>query len=324
MNYPESAVMRDQINAAQKILLSCHHHPDSDTVGSAVSLGRVLEDMGKTVKLICPDHIPPFLSFIEGSEKIETHKFEDFAFNEWDLFIVCDTSNWSRLFIDPHFTEPKIPVIVIDNHTSNKGFGEMSLLDYKTSSVCEMLCNIFDDWGVSITKPMATALLAGILGDTGSFQFEVFDKTFETADKLIKKGADISTINFHLFQSLPLELIKFWGVVINKLTKDETGFTYVAIPYDEYKDFVHIYGTRETAASAILSKIKDSTFSFIMTEEQPGSVSVSFRSRTGVDTSVIALQFGGGGHPAASGAWLRGMSFDEALHKVLSACKSIS
>ncbi len=323
MNYQESKEIIARINGAQKILLSCHHHPDSDTVGSALALAQVLKGMGKTVKIICPDHLPKFLSFMPGSESVEYQKFEEFAFNEWDLYIVCDTSNWSRLFIELDFSPPTIPIIVIDNHSSNKGFGEINLLDYETSSVCEMLFKVFQDWNITVDTNMATLLLAGIMGDTGSFQFEVYKNTFDVADELTRLGADINTINFNLFKNLPLELIQFWGVVISKLQIDPAGFAYVAIPFDEYKDYVHIFGTRETAATQILAKIEGTKFCFILTEEQLGNTSVSFRSRSEVDTAKIAMQLGGGGHPAASSAWLREMSFDQALEKTLAACRNV-
>jgi phosphoesterase RecJ-like protein len=51
--------------------------------------------------------------------------------------------------------------------------------------------------------------------------------------------------------------------------------------------------------------------------EQPNSsVKVSWRSQQGVDISQIALQFGGGGHPAAAGAELEG-SLESVRNKVL-------
>jgi phosphoesterase RecJ-like protein len=324
MNYKESAQILEKINSAQKILLSCHAHPDSDTVGSATILSGVLEKMGKQTKIICPDDVPNFLQFIEGANGVVKQRFEDFDFSAWDLYIVCDTSGWKRLFMDTNFTPPSIPVIVIDNHTSNKGFGEINLLDYETSSVCEMLFNVLHDWNIEITQNMATSLISGMLGDTGSFQFEVYKNTFSTADQLMKLGADREKAAYNLFNNLPLELIKFWGLVISKLTVDnKTGFAYVALSEAEYAPYLHIYGTRETAAQLIISKVEGTNFGFIMTEDTKNNSSVSFRSRGGVDTSKIAVSLGGGGHPGASGAWIRNTPYKEALQKVLDLCRAV-
>lgn len=279
--------------------------------------------MGKQTKIICPDEVPDFLQFIEGANTVEKQRFEDFDFSEWDLYIMCDTSGWKRLFMDTNFTPPTLPLIVIDNHTSNKGFGSINLLDYETSSVCEMLFNVLQDWNIEITKSMATSLLAGMLGDTGSFQFEVYKNTFSIADKLMNLGADRELAAYNLFNNLPLDLIKFWGLVISKLTVDPKGFAYVALTEAEYAPYLHIYGTRETAAQLIISKVGGTNFGFIMTEDTANNSSVSFRSRGGVDTSKIAVALGGGGHPGASGAWIRNTPFDEALQKILDLCRAV-
>lgn len=322
MHYNESSAILEKVTNAKRILLSCHHHPDSDTVACATVLAKVFREMGKEVKIICPDDVPDFLLFIEGADKIEKKRFEDFNFSEWDLYIVCDTSGWKRLFIDEHFSIPQIPTIVIDNHTSNKGFGQIDLLDYETSSVSEMLCEILEDWDIKLTKSIATSLLSGILGDTGSFQFEVHKNTFSIADKLMKLGADRETAAYHLFNNLPLELIKFWGLVIDKLVVDSKGFAYVALNTSEYQPYEHLYGSRETAANMIISKVGGTTFGFILTEDVEHNLSVSFRSRGGVDTSKIAVELGGGGHPGASGAWLRNTTYEDGLEKILTLCRN--
>ena len=43
----------------------------------------------------------------------------------------------------------------------------------------------------------------------------------------------------------------------------------------------------------------------IMVEQQSGGFKVSFRSRSAVDCSKLAEQFGGGGHKAAAGAFVK-------------------
>lgn len=322
MRYAESASILDHVEKVTKIILSCHHHPDSDTVGSALSLKHVLTKMGKDVTIICPDDVPEDLFFMEGASDIKKVEFEKFPFSDFDLFIVCDTSIWTRLFISKNFERPTIPVIVIDNHVSNEGYGDLNLLDFKTSSVCEMLYFIYEDWKVEMNQTLATYLLAGMIGDTGCFQYEVHPNTFHVAGKLIENGAELKTINYHLFNSKPLSLIKFWGVAISKLTVDPAGFVYVAIPYEEYKEYTHINGTRESAAALILAKIKETKFGFLLTEEAPNSCSVSFRSRTDANVSEIAKGLGGGGHPAASGVWFQNKSFEDSLNTTLEACRA--
>ena len=56
----------------------------------------------------------------------------------------------------------------------------------------------------------------------------------------------------------------------------------------------------------------------IMVEQQSGGFKVSFRSRSAVDCSKLAEQFGGGGHKAAAGAFVK-EPFDAAREKLLAA-----
>lgn len=320
MKYQESQRILEMIQAAQKIALNCHHHPDSDTVASATVLAKVIQGMGKEVVILCPDQVPSDLLFIDGADRIVTKAFEDVSFSDFDLLIMCDTSTWKRVFISQTFTPPTIPVVVIDNHVTNEKYGTLNLLDFETSSVSEMMYSILTDWGVSIDSSIATALMAGIVGDTGSFQYEIHADTFAIAHALKDAGADMKNIDLNLFDTKPLALIQFWGKTIDKLTIED-NFAYAAFSFDEYNEFVHINGTRESAVGLIIRKVENTDFGFILTEEAPNTCSISFRSRTGTDVAQMAVELGGGGHKGASGVYMQQVSFAEALEKTLTVCR---
>jgi len=54
----------------------------------------------------------------------------------------------------------------------------------------------------------------------------------------------------------------------------------------------------------------------ILVEQKTGGFKISFRSRSDVDCSQLARQFGGGGHKKAAGAFLD-LPFEEAQKKAL-------
>ena len=56
----------------------------------------------------------------------------------------------------------------------------------------------------------------------------------------------------------------------------------------------------------VLARIKETDISIVFVEQKNGTVKVSWRSRPGFDVSVIATQFGGGGHKPAAGADIKG------------------
>jgi phosphoesterase RecJ-like protein len=68
----------------------------------------------------------------------------------------------------------------------------------------------------------------------------------------------------------------------------------------------------------VLSAIDDADIAVIFVEQRGGHTKVSWRAEPDYDVSQIALQFGGGGHIAASGADIPG-SLEEIQEAVLVA-----
>lgn len=321
MNYPLAVDIKNRIDSSSKILLNFHRNPDADSIGSCVALYLYLTSLGKEVAILSPSEVPAHLDFILDGIPVVITDPDKYDFSRHDLFISPDTSTLTRFFSSPHIQRPDTPLIVIDNHETNHGFGDINLLDYKTSSAAEMIYFLFEDWGVTINLQMANALLSGIIGDTGSFQFEVYEKTLSIAQKLIELGASLTEINLHLFNTVSLDLIKFWGVVIDNIKIDEGGVAWAAIPGQVFANYLHLKGSRETAVTMILRKIEKTKVCFVLTEDSENTHSVSFRARTNVDVAKIAEKLGGGGHPGAAGARLEGISFTDAVTKVVDLCK---
>ena len=64
-------------------------------------------------------------------------------------------------------------------------------------------------------------------------------------------------------------------------------------------------------------KIEGTQFAVIMVGQVDGGYKISFRSRCGVACNEVAMQFGGGGHKAAAGAFIDD-TFDIVSEAVLS------
>ena len=56
----------------------------------------------------------------------------------------------------------------------------------------------------------------------------------------------------------------------------------------------------------ILSSIEDIDVAVLFIEQNADHVKVSWRARPGINVASIAASFGGGGHPAAAGADIKG------------------
>lgn len=321
MNYDKSQEILEKIKKGKKILINCHRGPDSDSVGSALAMGRALKSLGKKITVICPSDIPRDLMFLEGAKEIIRVNFTAFDFEEYDLFLVLDSSTYSMVTGLKDNTQPTISTIVIDHHYSNEKFGDLNLVDSEMTSTGELLYNIFKDWEVKIDKETAECLLTGIIGDTGTFQYQnVGESTLRASAELIKLGADKDKIIYNLYRNIEFKEIKMWGKFIENMMIEE-GFVWSAIPFSTYQDFGEYAYAKEDVANLFFPIIKGTEFGIVMVETSEGVFSISFRARTNFDVSQVAKELGGGGHKAAAGARIEGIPFDQAVAKVLSVAR---
>lgn len=324
MNYPKSKQILEEIKKSQKILVNCHRSPDADSVGSALAAYLVLGKMGKDVKVICPDNLPEDVKFLPHSEVVEKIDFGKFNFGEWDLFLLLDSGSPGMVTGKREGVLPEIATIVIDHHKTNGNFGNINLIDEKISSTGELLFSIFEDWEAEIDKDIAQNLLAGIIADTGVFEYPlVTAQTLKIAHDLMEKGGDRQEIILNIFKNYDFKKVKFWGEILTKMEKDDAGFIWSAISHEDFKKFGSPVSAKESAAALFAPVVKGTDFGMMMVEEDKGILSVSFRSRGDFDVSKIALELGGGGHISAAGAKVYVSDFDQAVLKVLETARKI-
>jgi len=336
MNYRESSSIKQKIDSSQKVLVNMHHNPDADSVGSAVAIARVLKyfsptsheatlGASKEVKIISPTEVPKNLQFLLENENYEVIDFGKFDTREYDLFITLDSSSWSRVSGQHKAKKPEISIINIDHHVSNQRFGDLNLVVADAAANCEVLYFLFEDWEVPI-EPLAEPLLAGIIGDTGAFRFpEADQKTFEVVGELMKY-ADKNKIIFNLYQSFEESHIMVWKEIIDNLNIDhECKFVYSFIRKQILEQYGKPFNAKSELADMIFQSISGTNFGLVGAQDE-GYISISFRSRTGVDVSKLAESLGGGGHAWASAARVDILddSYEATTEKVLAMVREFA
>lgn len=332
MNYLESQVVKEKIDASARILVNMHHNPDADSVGSAVAMARVLAYYGKDVKIISPTEIPKNLHFLLARAQVQVVDFSRFSFSEYDLLVACDSSSWSRVSGANHVDKPGLFIVNIDHHKSNQRYGDINLIVPDAAANCEVLYFLFQDWGMDPDVEQGypdihTPLLAGVIGDTGAFRFPEADSgTFEVARELMK-FADKNKIIFQLYQSFEESHVMVWKEIMNNLTIDrEHRFVYSFIRKDVLEKYGKPFNAKSELADIIFQSISDTDFGFVGAEDD-GYLSVSFRSRTGADVSELAGVLGGGGHAWASAARMtynNEVDYEKAVEIILEKAREFS
>ncbi|TSC88975.1 MAG: phosphoesterase RecJ domain-containing protein [Microgenomates group bacterium Gr01-1014_5] len=237
--YQEAEEILKKIRSCKKILLTLHRGPDADSIGSNLALYQYLKDLGKEVDLISVDEPSRNLSFLEGFPEIKIEDIAEKDLSAFDLILILDSGSPEMLTYKQGFIfSNNEQVIVIDHHKTNTGYGKLNLIDSDTGSVSEIIYKLLEAWGAQMSPGIATSLLTGIIGDTGSFRFEssVSPETFIVASSLLEKRARLGQAVYNLFQSTELATLKYWGVILKNLEiKESNGikFAFSAVSEDE-------------------------------------------------------------------------------------------
>lgn len=324
MNYQGSQKILEEIKEAKKILINCHYKPDPDGIGSALAIYLALKKIGDfEIDLICPSKPPDSYNYLPSFEKIKQINYSEADFSRYDLWIVPDAANWWQISGILDFIPPKLKVINFDHHETNEVGFENSIVSKGLSSTAELLYDVFEDWGITLDKDMATALLSGIIGDTGVFRYtNVTSQTLEIGKILMDLGADKNLVVMRTYGSIPFNEMKFWGRILDLMQfEKDYNFVWVAVSLKEYEKYGRPSEAKSASASNFASIVDGTDFGIIIVEEKKDFVTCSFRSRGDFDISKMAAELGGGGHKEAAGARIIGLNFKDAVKKILDVAK---
>lgn len=317
----------EEIKNSKNILLHNHPSPDADSVGGSLALMHFLESLGKLVRVIAGDSkTPEDLKHLPGVEKIRQKNFFQIDLSKFDLFLILDSSNKDMVSREDEVVFPKnLKTIVLDHHTSNKGFGAVNLICPEYIATCLLIYDLLKLWRVDINPNTAVCLLVGIYFDSGGFKYFPTDSnTFLAAAELSKVAPDYhKTIMLIENSSHPkdIEFLKLGLNSINHYFSDK-----VAVSEIRFEDLEAKGITEENIDKAHISNILKSVIGWdvavSLIEIKPGLVNVGLRTRNPetYDLSKLALALGGGGHPGAAGATIE-KPFNEAKEILLEAIK---
>lgn len=291
------------IRESPSFLLCAHTRPDADTVGATLALAAFLEDRGKDVAITCFDPFPPHLSILfSETPHIFLHP-DQLEVSRYNVVIAADSVNRGFDRILPRLHSRQVTVI-IDHHSDIAVASDIEIIDARYSSTCEILYTYFEKTESVFTKKMATALLAGIIFDTGNFQHAcTTPRVMDIASALMKKGAPLGRIVDTIFTNKSVPALRLWGKAFERsVFNEKTGMLVTAITKEDIEE-CHASIDDIYNVTSILSTVPEAKFSLVLSERDQKTVRASLRSmkQHNVDVSAIAHRFGGGGHRLASG-----------------------
>jgi len=309
--------IHSHLQKATNILIVPHQNPDGDALGCASAMVEYLKKMNKKFFIFCATAVPDQLEFLPHMHlvDIETKILTD---HKIDTIIVLDSGDLRYAGIAKFIKEHPATLINIDHHPTNENYGHINLVNSQASSVAEILYDFFKHNNIRLTRNLATALLTGLITDTGNFTNSATSASSITiAGHLLRCGANLSLVNKWVNKNTSINSLKLWGVVLKRLEKNEQMdlvYTYLTKKdYDKYG-----INDRETEGiSNFMNTIDDAKICLFIKETDEGKIKGSFRTtHDDVDVSAMAKKLGGGGHKKAAGFTLDG-TVKEVLKKVL-------
>lgn len=287
--------IKERLDRSNNILIASHIRPDGDAIGSLLGLGLALIDRGKSVKMVLVDGAPASFSHLEGSELIVREPS-----GEHDTFITVDCADFKRT--GKAFAPLGQPDINIDHHKTNENFGKLNLIEPEEVATSAILANHLPAWGLKITRPVADALLTGIITDTLGFRTSNTNPSaLRLCAMLMETGSNMPDLYMHSLVKKSFPAARYWGAGLSRL-EQENGIVWGTLTLEDRKRAG--YGGNDDADLInLISSIHGNKVGMIFVEQSDHHVKISWRAlEEGVDVSPVAKQFGGGGHAAAAGA----------------------
>jgi bifunctional oligoribonuclease and PAP phosphatase NrnA len=307
------------LSGAGRVALACHVNPDPDALGSMLGLAAFLSSKGKQV--VCswgnhPLNPPDWVSVLDGMQwVVEPNRFPSAP----EVMVALDTASPDRLGPLSQIADRAGEVIVIDHHRTNPGFGSTVILDPTASSTAELVFRLVQRMGGDLPASAAADLYAGIVADTGRFQYQATTpETLRVAAELRRQPFDHARMAQALFERNSIGYLRLLGLALQRLEYvpeaslvwsylTQTDLTRDSVGMVETDDLIDVIRTAQEADVACAVK-----------QQRDGRFKVSLRSRGDTDVGSVAQAHGGGGHRLAAG-YTSDVGLEETIRSLVAA-----
>ena len=293
------------IKKYDEIVIARHIGADIDALGSQLAMQEIIKETFPEKKVYAIGAYSSKFKFVGPLDREEDLKLQN------PLLIVLDTPKTSR--IDTQDLSKYSFKIKIDHHPLEEKFGDIELVNDKSSSACEVVIDLCNNTKLKMNKIAAERLFMGIVSDTNRFMYP--STSYETMNKAAKLIEEFGVNPPELYEKMYLrDLVdlRFEGYMLQNLKVTKNKVAYIKITDEIQKEF-NVDAATPSNMIGSLSYINDFIVWVTFSEDKKQNlVRVSIRSR-GPVINTIAMQYNGGGHKLASGVRLPDFTLSDAL-----------
>lgn len=313
---------------SRNIVITTHHKPDGDALGSSLGIYHWLKAKGHQVDVVLSSDFPNFLDWLPGREDViiypEAREKADLLFEKADIIFCLDYSALSRTnLLEPIIRSATGQKWMIDHHLEPESFSDLSLWDPTAAATAQLVYTFISEVCQDkdgINAEIATCLYTGIMTDTGSFRFRsTSSSVHRIIAELIDAGANNSNIHEQVFNSSTESRLRFLGhSLLNCLEViPEYNTAFFALTKGDLTKFNVTTGDTEGLVNYALA-IKGIRLAALFVDRTE-LIKLSLRSTGDIPCNKICrTHFNGGGHLNASGG-----SSHESLEATVERFKSI-
>jgi phosphoesterase RecJ-like protein len=326
--FPEKEIhpVKTLLSTPKKIVITTHHRPDGDAMGSSLALYNYLLLKGHDLSLITPSDYPEFLHWLPGNSKVINYEDQPQMSRNLleaaDVIFCLDFNDLKRTEkMETALRESNAIRILIDHHLyPEQDFTH--LFSYSSaSSTCELVYQFIEAMGDLnlVDKSIAECIYCGIMTDTNSFRYSsMHAATHRIIAFLMEAGAENHRIHERIYDSNTENRLRLLGYSLKEklviMNKYKTA--YISLSEAELKMFNFRPGDTEGLVNYALS-IEGIVLAAFFSEKD-GLIKISFRSKGDFSVQELSsVHFKGGGHRNASGGIMES-TLQEALDRFLS------
>jgi phosphoesterase RecJ-like protein len=305
--YRQANSIKKIVNDAHKLVIVQADNPDADSLGSALALEHILEDLGKKVYLYCAVDMPTYLRYMPGWDRLQSELPQHF-----DASIIVDASTMTLLekltASGQQGWLASKPCIVVDHHETVDNaipFSNVIINDPKRASTGELIYLLAKQLGWSVSAAAQEFLMSSILGDTQGLTNQLASaQTYRILAEFIENGVDRPALEERRreYGKMPPAIYHYKADLIKRTEFTAGGrLALVVIPQAEINEYSPLYNPAPLIQGDML-QTAGVELALVFKHYGDGKVTGAIRCNSMAPIGgQLAEHSGGGGHAFASG-----------------------
>ncbi len=325
--FPSVSELQTLLAQPRQVVITTHHKPDADALGSSLAWATYLKKKGHFVTVVTPSDYPAFLNWMEGNDEVVIYEprqndrqVRDLV-NRAEVIFCLDFNCLGRINeLGEYVRQAPGTKVLIDHHQRPENFADVSFSDPTAAATAELIFEIIRALGDQdlVDQGMGEALYAGIMTDTGSFRHPSTSRNVHLIiAELLNANIDLASVHRRIYDSHSEIRLRFLGYILKDklVVRREFNTAYIAVTKEELREYESKTGDTEGLVNYALS-IEGIVFAAVFIDRS-SAVKISFRSVGDFSVSDFSRNhFEGGGHHNASGG-ISTQSLDATVERFL-------